>query len=278
MTSGIDLHIHSVFSDGLHTPADIVALSRQANLHIISITDHDTVDGIAGALQAAGDTELTVIPGLEISANAGSLEIHILGYFVDHTDPHLNAALARFGQSRLERGQEIVAKLRAMGIRLSWDRVRELAGEGVVGRPHIALALQEAGYVGSSQEAFERYLGRNKSAYVPRLKMKPQEAIALILDANGVPVVAHPADIAFTVPELAAAGLAGIEVYYPFYSHDTITFLRQLAQEHYLICTGGSDFHGLALLPDNRLGSVCVPASCVTALCARRQHLRARAG
>jgi predicted metal-dependent phosphoesterase TrpH len=108
--------------------------------------------------------------------------------------------------------------------------------------------------------------------------MTPQEAIALILNAHGVPVLAHPADIAFTVPDLAAAGLAGIEVYYPFYSPDTIAFLRQLAQQHHLICTGGSDFHGLGLLPDNRLGGVCVPASCVTALCRRRQHLGARNG
>ncbi len=278
MTSNVDLHIHSVFSDGLHTPAEIVAMSRQIGLRIISITDHDTVDGIAGALQAAANTELTVIPGLEISADAGKLEIHILGYLMDHTSPDLSAALARFGQARLARGQEMVSKLRAMGLRLSWERVCELAGEGVVGRPHIALALQEAGYVRSSQEAFELYLGRNKSAYVPRLKMTPQEAIALILNAHGVPVLAHPADIAFTVPDLAAAGLAGIEVYYPFYSPDTIAFLRQLAQQHHLICTGGSDFHGLGLLPDNRLGGVCVPASCVTALCTRRQHLGARNG
>lgn len=276
MTSTVDLHIHSVFSDGLHTPTEIVAMARQIGLRLIAISDHDTVDGIAEAQRAAAGTELTVIPGLEISATAGNSEVHILGYFVDDTNAELGAALTRFRESRLERGEQMVAKLRTMGICLSWERVRELAGEGVVGRPHIALALQEAGRVGSSQEAFDNYLGRNKAAYVPRAKISPQDAIALIRSAHGVPVLAHPADIAYMVPALAAMGLAGLEVYYPSYSPDTVAFLRQIAQQHQLICTGGSDFHGLALLPDNHLGGPCVPTSCVTTLCARRQQIVAQ--
>ena len=251
-------------------------MSRRKGLRTISVTDHDAVDGVAEAIVAVEDGGLEIIPGVEISAHTGATEVHILGYFVDCACQEFVRALARFRQSRLERAREMVARLRAQGVFLSWERVFELAGEGAVGRPHIARVMQEARYVGTVQEAFERYLGRQQPAYVPRLKMMPEQAMHLIREAGGLPVLAHPRGVEFAIPDLVAGGLVGLEAHYMGYSSQKVAHLRDVAGHHDLVCTGGSDFHGLAILPENRLGGVYVPQECLAALRERRRLLYPR--
>jgi len=265
MKSEIDLHIHTTISDGLHTPAEIVEMARREGLCTISITDHDTVGGVAQAIEAAGD-HLEVVPGVEISTYAGGIEMHILGYFLDFKNKDLVEALARFRQSRLERAKKMLAKLRALGIIVSWEQVLEMARGETVGRPHIARALQEADRVQTTQEAFDRFLDKGRPAYVPRHRMTSAQALHLLRNAGGLPVLAHPWHVTSTIPHLAAEGLVGLETYYPGYNPLMVAHLCGLAKKHHLICTGGSDFHGLALLPERRLGQVYVPPECVSAL------------
>ena len=232
----------------------------------MAISDHDTVEGVAEAVVSVKGTELEIIPAIEISTQLDGTEYHILGYYLDYTCPRLVSELADSCAARLERGKEMLSRLRDLGISLSWDRVLELAGEGALGRPHIARALEEAGYVGSSQEAFEQYLGYDKPAYVSRVKMTPYQAIALIHSVGGVAVLAHPWGLPPVIPDLVAKGLQGLEVHYPKYSPEVIGYLSQWVHRYGLIGTGGSDFHGLALLPDNPLGGVYVPETCVEKL------------
>jgi 3',5'-nucleoside bisphosphate phosphatase len=270
MSRYADLHIHTTISDGLHTPAEIVAMALKTGLHVIAITDHDAIEGVAPARAAACGSTLQVIPGVEISASLEETECHVLGYFIDDGDASFAQQLARFRASRLDRLQAMLARLRDMGMALSWERVCELGGEGSLGRPHVARAMVEAGYVDDARQAFERYLARGKPAYVPRYKVTPVEALHMIRDAGGLPVLAHPWELRSIVPELVAEGLVGLEAYYAGYSAIATDCLCQLAREHGLLCTGGSDFHGLALLPNSILGSSNLPQACVEALSSLR--------
>ena len=267
---GIDLHIHTSASDGRFSPAEIVSRSAAAGLAVIAITDHDTVDGIAPALQAARTfPSLRVIPGVEISTDIPAGQAHILGYFVDYTDHELQIALEKMRNSRWERARKMVARLEDLGCRIEWERVREIAGAASVGRPHIAQALMEKDYVESIKDAFTRYISQDGPAYVERDKMTPVQAAELILQAKGLPVLAHP----LTVPdpeamviELKAAGLTGIEVYYKDYSRDDIDRLLRLSDRYGLVNTGGTDYHGLEPETDIDIGGVDVPAECVEQL------------
>lgn len=267
---GIDLHIHTSASDGRFSPAEIVSRSAAAGLAVIAITDHDTVDGIAPALQAARTfPSLRVIPGVEISTDIPAGQAHILGYFVDYTDHELQIALEKMRNSRWERARKMVARLEDLGCRIEWERVREIAGAASVGRPHIAQALMEKDYVESFKDAFTRYISQDGPAYVERDKMTPVQAAELILQAKGLPVLAHP----LTVPdpeamviELKAAGLTGIEVYYKDYSRDDINRLLRLSDRYGLVNTGGTDYHGLEPETDIDIGGVDVPAECVEQL------------
>ena len=270
MSSAVDLHIHTVFSDGLHTPSEIVERASRQGLQVIAITDHASVNGVAEAIEAAASTGLQVLPGVEISTGVEGLEAHILGYLVAHGSQDLRAALSRLRESRLARTKKILTRLNALGIALPLNRVQELARGGALGRPHVAKAMIEASFVGSSQEAFQRYLGRGRPAYVPRSKLTPVDAFQLIRRAGGLPVLAHPWGLTTLLPDLVAKGLMGLEAYYTGYSPGVTNHLVELAHRHGLVCTGGSDFHGLALLPDNRLGQVRVPIECVEAL--RERH------
>jgi len=270
MRNTVDLHIHTVASDGLHAPTDIVSMALSEGLRTIAITDHDTVSGIPKALEAAQDTPMEVIPGVEISTKVGDVEAHLLGYLIDYASGPLVDTLSRFQSLRLERAKEMLHKLRAKGLNLSWERLLDLAGGKSVGRPHIARAMEDAHYVNSFREAFDHYLAEGKPAYVPRAKMTPYEAIELVSEAGGVPVLAHPWHERALVPSLVDAGLVGLEVYYPQYTPSMVAQLKDLAERHQLICTGGSDFHGLSIAPQNRLGGVHVPEACVEALI--REH------
>ena len=268
----IDLHIHSTVSDGRFSPEEVVSKAAERGLTFMALADHDSVDGIAAALEAAKPfPDLKVIPAVEISTDVPSGEVHILGYFIDYNSHKLREALARFRNSREMRAQKMVAKLSDLGIHIDWPRVQKIAGDGSVGRPHIAQAMLEKGYIASIKEAFEKYIARDGPAYVEREKMTPVEAVELIARTNGLPVMAHP----FTVPDpealivaMKTAGLVGIEAYYNGYTTDVINQLVGLAKKFNLITTGGSDYHGLDDSNETMMGDVAVPGESVERLIA----------
>jgi len=261
--SKVDLHIHSTASDGRFSPAEVVRKSADRGLSIIALADHDTVNGVVPALTAAkAFPQLKIIPCVEISTDISKGEVHVLGYFIDYTNPELLEALKKLRNSRWERAQGMVAKLRDLGILIEWQRVQEIAGNSSMGRPHIAQAMLEKGYITSLKEAFTKYISRGGPAYVEREKMTPAEAVELILRSNGLPVLAHPLtinDLKPLIVELKAAGLAGIEAYYNGYTDDEINSLVSLADRYDLIPTGGSDFHGLDANIETMIGGADVP-------------------
>ena len=261
--SKVDLHMHSTASDGRFSPAEIVSKSVEIGLTILALADHDSTEGIVPALVAAKAFPwLKVIPCVEISTDVPSGEVHVLGYFIDYTDRELEATLERMRNSRRKRAQGIIGKLGSLGIHIDWKRVQEIAGSGSIGRPHIAQAMLEKGYIASLKEAFTKYISRDGSAYVEREKMTPREAVELILQANGLPVLAHPftiSDPEMMIAELKAAGLVGIEAYYGGYTAEEINKLVSLASKHNLIATGGSDYHGLEASNETMIGGVDVP-------------------
>jgi len=232
-------------------------------LTVIAITDHDTVDGIEPALAAAeAFPGLRVIPGVEISTDVPTGEAHMLGYFIDYANRELTETLERLRRSRDQRAQGMVAKLADLGIHLEWQRVQEIAGGSSLGRPHIAQAMLEGGYITSFKEAFTKYIGRSGLAYVPREKISPMEAVKLIRRAQGLPVLAHPFTLnepEHLVVELKEVGLAGIEAYYNSYQIGETAVLVALANRHGLIVTGGSDYHGLDEHAETMIGGAEVP-------------------
>ncbi len=272
MNNGVDLHLHSTASDGKYTPSQLVQLALRKKLRAIALTDHDTTDGIEEALSAAQQTGLTVIPGVEISTNvSGDLELHILGYHVDHRHAPLQKRLQELRESRLVRAREILRLLAKAGLPLPWERVLAMAGHGSIGRPHIAQAMVEANYVNSVENAFRLYIGRGGPAYVERYKLAPQDAIELIRQAGGLSVLAHPSQVTEYIPSLVQAGLVGLEVYYNGYEEAEKQSLAKLAGKHGLIATGGSDFHGPGITSATELGQVDVPWSAVEQLQAQWQ-------
>lgn len=249
MNIEVDLHLHTLASDGRLTPTQLVQLAASQGLRTISISDHDTTDGLAEAMDTAKHFPgLRVIPGIELSADVPGDEVHVLGYFIDPDNAELQSELTRFREGRLGRAKAMVEKLGELGIHVEWERVQQIAGDGAVGRPHIALALVDAGYCKEPKDAFPEYLGRNGLAYVERVKLTPAQAVGMIQSAGGVAVLAHPAymdDMEAGIANLAGAGLAGMEVHYAKYREDTIRQLARLAREYDLIPCGGSDYHGL---------------------------------
>ncbi len=261
--SKVDLHTHSTASDGQLSPAEVVRKSAEAGLTVIALADHDTVDGIVPAIEATKSfPHLRVIPAVEISTYVPRGEVHVLGYFIDYTQPELQASLKRMRNSRQERAQGMIAKLRNLGLSIEWVRVKEIAGSGTIGRPHIAQAMLEKGYIASIKEAFTKYISWDGPAYVKRDKMTPVEAVELILRANGLPVLAHPLTIndpEAMVIELKMSGLVGIEAYYAGFTIEEINRLVSLAERHGLIATGGSDYHGLDNSAETMIGGADVP-------------------
>ncbi len=257
-----DLHLHTTASDGRLTPVEIVERAAHIGLSVIAITDHDCVDGIQGALDAAESSQVLVIPGIEISTETPKGEVHILGYFIDYRHPGLLRTLDELRASRLDRGRRMVAKLAEMDVQLEWERVLQLASGGTVGRPHIAQAMLERGYVSTLKEAFAQYIGRGGPAYVERKKLTPTEAITAILEADGLPFLAHPGNInnlESFILELKSDGLVGLEVYYSTYPPDKMARLRALADRCDLIASGGSDYHGLDEAIGSEMGHTDIP-------------------
>jgi predicted metal-dependent phosphoesterase TrpH len=271
-----DLHIHSTASDGRLTPAEVVKEAAKKGLRFIALTDHDTIEGIAPALAAAKSfPDLRLIPGVEISTDIPAGEVHVLGYFFDYTSRELLEKLEQFRNSRLNRAKGMVAKLDKLGIHLDWQQVEQIAGSSVMGRPHIAQAMLEKGYIDTFKQAFTDYIGRDGPAYVEREKVTPAEAVALIIKARGLAVLAHPftaGDPEAMTIELKSAGLAGIEAYYDGYSDEEIEQLVAIAERHELITTGGSDFHGLDST-ESVIGGVDLPLASVEELIAKAKQI-----
>jgi predicted metal-dependent phosphoesterase TrpH len=278
MTGRADLHTHSTYSDGRLTPTELVERAVSRGLEVLALTDHDCTDGIAEALRAVQKHPgLLFIPGVELSTDVPHEEVHVLGYFLDWQNRRFQGRLDRLRRSRLERGQKMLAKLKRLGIEISWHRVQELAGDGAVGRPHIALAMMEAGHISSLEEAFDRYLGRNGPAYVEREKITPTEAVQLLTDASALPVLAHPRDLQnldSLLLELKQAGIIGMEAYYQDYDQQAIERLLAIARQHDLLPLGGSDFHGIGSARERDLGDIPLPFEPVEQLVAlaRQRH------
>ena len=265
----IDLHTHTSYSDGTDSPAALIRRAYQASLRIVAVTDHDCTDGLVEAEAAAADCPgLEVIAGIELSCEHAGQEVHVLGYYLDLTDPVLQRRLAELRQDRLTRADRIVEKLGGLGIPLDPDRVRAIAGTGSLGRPHIARALVEVGRARSVDEAFRLYLGEGRPAYVEHAKLTVPEVIAFIRSAGGAASIAHPLGLT-DLPELLdlarAAGLAGLEAYYGRYRGDQVEELVKLAEAHDLVPTGGSDYHG-ANKEGVDLGDAEVPVGSVSRL------------
>lgn len=241
-----DLHSHSTASDGTDKPADVVARAALRGLRVMALTDHDTVAGIEEAQEAGRRLGVTVIAGTELTAYEGKREIHVLGYGIDIHSQALRQHCERFQRARIERAVTIGQRLAEAGAPIDIEKAMASADGGVVGRPHIAQALIEAGHVKDFQEAFDRFLGEGKPANAPKLIVSPAECVAVILEAGGIAVMAHPAlgnqyDLA---PMMIEPGCVGIEVFHSAHDTDATNRLNKMALDHGWLRTGGSDCHG----------------------------------
>ena len=249
----VDLHLHTTASDGVLSPSEIVRYAREQGLQAVAITDHDTIDGNAEALEEGAKSGLEVISGVEISAQFDLGSMHILGFFIDIGNTALKERLSLLQETRAQRNPKMVEKLRKLGVDLTYDEILHASGGGQVGRPHFAQVLLRKGYVTTVQEAFDRYLGKGAPAYVDKFRLNPEEAMELIREAGGIPVLAHPFTLHIPSPhqldallgELVPLGLMGIEAFYPEHTKDQISLYKDLAQKHDLLVTGGSDYHGI---------------------------------
>lgn len=264
-----DLHAHTTASDGTLTPAGLVRHAVARGLRALAITDHDSVEGVAQALATAEDlrTDLIVIPGVELSAVHDGRDVHVLGYFVAHTDPALRAHLSDLRDARLRRARAIVQALSAAGYTVTLDDVVALSDGGAVGRSHVARALVHHGHASDISDAFHRLLGRGRPFYVPKDVRTPSEVLEVVREAGGIPVLAHPGvtGVDDLIPALVAQGLAGLEAYHP--EHDDVQreHYRSRATDLGLLVTGGTDYHG-ATAPNPDLGTVEMPPDVLTGL------------
>ena len=244
----VDLHLHTTASDGRLSPTELVHLAASQNVQIMAVTDHDSTDGLREAAAAAGSLDrMEIIPGIELGTDIPGTEVHMLAYFIQHNRRDLQEELKRLRAGRQDRARGMVEKLTELGFPMDWERVQQIAGEGAVGRPHVAQAMVERGYVQETKEAFDKYIGRSCPAYVEREKMTPPESIKLIKSWGGVPVLAHPIyipNLESVLGEMVDAGLVGMEVYYAKCTPEQIDHIARLAEEYSLLPCGGSDYHG----------------------------------
>ena len=279
-TGAIDLHTHTTHSDGSATTHELIELASAKRARAVAITDHDTVAAIVEARAAADRFGIEFVAGIEISAEYSPGTMHILGYCIDHESMGLADKLAELKKAREMRNPQIASRLRSLGFDIRYDEVAGVAGNQVVGRPHFARVMVEKGYVASIQEAFDRFLKKDAAAYVEKARLSPAESIALIHEAGGVAVLAHPYQLKLAsyeevdelVGELAGLGLDGVEAVYSRHSKAERASYSEIAVRHGLLVTGGSDYHG-SYKPDisiiTGLGDLEVPYELLKAVKAR---------
>jgi hypothetical protein len=255
----VDLHIHSIFSDGSYTPEEIVLTAKEKNIEFISVTDHDNLDSQKEAKLYASESKIDYITGVEISCNFDSM-LDILGYNIDTNNNDLNTALEKVQNFRKNRNKIMIEKFESLGIKITKKELEEVSGGEVIGRPHFARILINKGYVKDSDEAFDIYLGDHKKAYIPKERIEIKDAIKLINNAGGVAVLAHPKYIKLNrekfsvfLDELKSYGLWGIEAYYSKNTYEENRYFSKIAKDKGLYITAGSDFHGLNKT-DNTIG------------------------
>lgn len=270
--AGGDFHLHSTASDGVNSPTWVVERAAANGVRALALTDHDTTEGLREAAKAAARLGLRLIPGVEISTEVGKADVHLLGYGFDPGATRLQEFFRWQREGRLARVEKIVAILREHGMSLETQRIFEIAGEATVGRPHVARALLEKGYVASVQEAFDLWLGNGKPADVNREKLDPEDAIAILHENGGVVFIAHPTymgdDYVEKIRLLQSLGADGIETYYKHYAADTVAGLASLARELGVAASGGSDYHGLGNPDDRDIGDIAFPDEHVEAFLA----------
>ena len=247
----VDLHVHSTYSDGTLTPAELVTHAKQMGLSAMALTDHDTIEGVEEAVAAGKEQDLEIVPGVELSTFFDEKEIHIVGLYIDYMDTVFKKELENLQAVREKRNFVICERFKALGISVSYEEMRRFYGNAVITRAHFADFLLKKGFIKSRNEAFERYIGANGPCYVPREKMLPARAIELIRAAKGVPVLAHPVlyhlgteSMNKLMGYLCRSGIAGLEAIYSTYSTGEEIQMRRLARENHLIISGGSDYHG----------------------------------
>jgi len=258
----IDLHLHTTYSDGSLSPRETVEEAARQDVRLIAITDHDELGGIPEARAAGAALGVTVISGVEINTDVGREDIHILGYGFPPDAPVLRETLATLRAGRLERTRKILARLRELGLPLELERVLDIAGHGSIGRPHVAQALVEAGYVENREQAFDRLIGRKCRAYVPRAPYRPEDAVAVIHRAGGIASLAHPGKLGDPVRfirKLKDAGLDALEAYHSDHSPMITERILRWAEHYGLAVTGGTDSHGPHSARGVPIGAVNVP-------------------
>ena len=255
----VDLHAHSTASDGSRAPADVIAAARAAGLAAIALTDHDTMAGVSEATAAGQALGVRVVPGVELSAMEGEREVHVLGLHIEHVDP-IEHTLTTLRDQRVVRAQQIVQKLNELGVPITFDAVLAQAGSGAIGRPHLARVLISEGWARDSRDAFDRYLGAGKPAFVAKHRLTVAEAIDLIHTGGGLAVLAHPGPEGRrdAVERYAAIGLDGLEVRHPGHNSEDTSRLGALVDFFGLVPSGGSDWHG-ASEGQRTLGVMRVP-------------------
>jgi predicted metal-dependent phosphoesterase TrpH len=246
MPRPIDLHMHTVHSDGVLSPAELLDRVRAAKVSAFSVTDHDTLSGWHEVAKLLVDGDPELVAGTELSARIDDDDLHILAYCFDPDDPALNRALEVFQERRGSRGREMVERLQKLGLHVTFGQVTETAAGGVIGRPHVAETLYRLGLTKQYEEAFWKYIGNGGPAYVPKVRLEPQDAFDLVHAAGGVAVLAHPAigDMWRHIEALVPLGLDGVEAWHYSHSPADVKRAKQVAKSHQLILSGGSDFHG----------------------------------
>ncbi len=258
MAGKVDLHTHTNHSDGFHSPSGLLELAASRQIRTISITDHDTVDGVKEAMKHAVRFGIEIIPGVEFSSYHNDQEVHILAYFIPLDDPELKRYLTFFRLERERRAERIIAKLNKLNVDLTMEDIRLAAGRSTIGRPHIANALLQKGFVKSFGEAFIQYLGNNAPAYERKVHISPGTLFKLVNDLGGLSFLAHPGNMPEdTIKDIIDMGVDGIEVVHPSHSQSQVEYYTNIVNTYFLLGSGGSDFHGGKRADETNLGKYC---------------------
>lgn len=276
---GLDLHVHTTASDGSDTPTEVVQKAKQIGLSAIALTDHDSIEGLEEGVRAGEELGLEVIPGIELTSDTEESEVHLLGYYIDYRHPRLRRRLQEVQAARVERAKKMVDRLREHGIALRWEEVWKLVSPGhFIGRTHLFKAMENAGLVvgQDKREVFRRFFGKEGLANVPHYYLSIHEAVCLIQEAGGVPVMAHPGRLRVDalIKALMGEGLRGVEVYYPAHTPEMVRHYLELAAELGLIITGGTDYHGRHSQYQVRLGEYSAPPEALDQLRAAAEDVR----